>query len=66
MNSSGYPNPFFEMVASGGILGILLVLALWVLGFIISALLTSLWVRLFLFFTRSALDREYRNFHRSR
>jgi len=47
------------MLFGTGIIGLFISLGVIVLGFVLSAFITALWVRLILVFMRKALDREY-------
>ena len=50
---------FLPVIVGSGIVGFLLFLLFVVVGFVVSAFIMSLWVRLILVFMRKALDREY-------
>ncbi len=51
---------YFPVIAGAGILALVLWLVLVIVGFVVSAFLTSLFVRLVIRFMRKSLDREYR------
>ena len=48
-----------SLIVGTGILGLIITIVVALLGFVVSAFITSLWVRLVLVFMRGALDREY-------
>lgn len=50
---------FSSLIVGTGILGLIITIVVALLGFVISAFFTSLWIRLILVFMRGALDREY-------
>ena len=52
-------NPIYSFVSGTGVVGLLFALLFAAAGFVASAFITALWVRLILVFMRSALDREY-------
>ena len=51
---------YISAIAGFGVLAIVLWVILAIVGFIVSAFLTSLFVRLVIRFMRKSLDREYR------
>jgi hypothetical protein len=62
--TSGYrgrvnPLDFYTQLQAAPLLAFLLFACMWLLGFIVSAFLVSLWVRLVIYFLRKTLDREY-------
>jgi hypothetical protein len=56
-----YPdvNPLVPTLVGTGIVGLLISIGVVIVGFVISAFITSLWVRLIIAFMRKTLDREY-------
>jgi phosphate/sulfate permease len=51
---------YFSALAAGGLFIVILWIVVAVVGFVISAFLASLYVRLIIRFMRKSLDREYR------
>ena len=51
---------YLPAIAGFGVLALVLWLVLAIVGFVVSAFLTSLFVRLVIRFMRKSLDREYR------
>jgi hypothetical protein len=46
-------------IIGSGLIGLVVVVLLWVIGFVVSAFIMSLWIRLILVFMRRRLDSEY-------
>lgn len=52
-------NPLVPSLVGTGIAGLLITIGVVIAGFVISAFITSLWIRLIITFMRKTLDREY-------